>query len=113
MHHGRPSPKKMLTEFDPVTLPTAESAYSEVCAAMTDAKVSGIDVPMATKVIAVIAGFIPATHPRTVATLPTIAVINPVHARAITKAGYPPHILTGGIVEKMIFHGIRPKWSKA
>jgi len=103
----------MLTEFDPVTFPTAESAYSEVYAAMTDAKVSGIDVPIATKVIAVIAGLSPATHPRTVATLPTTAVINPVHARAITKAGYPPHILTGGMVEKRIFQGMRPKWSKA
>jgi len=80
---------------------------------MTDAKVSGIDVPIATKVIEVIAGLSPATHPRTVATLPTIAVINPVHARAIQKAGYPPHIFTGGIVENRSFHGIRPKWNKA
>ena len=29
MTHGCPSPKKILTEFEPVTLPTAESAYSE------------------------------------------------------------------------------------
>jgi len=25
--HGRPRPKKTLTELDPVTFPTAESAY--------------------------------------------------------------------------------------
>jgi len=28
--HGSPRPKKTLTQLDPVTLPTAESAYSEV-----------------------------------------------------------------------------------
>lgn len=28
--HGRPSPRKTFTEFEPVTFPTAESAYYEV-----------------------------------------------------------------------------------
>jgi hypothetical protein len=52
--HGSPRPKKTFTEFDPVTLPTAESAYSEDLAAVILANVSGTEVPIATIVIAVI-----------------------------------------------------------
>jgi len=40
--------------LDPVTFPTAASAYLDVLAAVTLAKVSGREVPMATNVIAVI-----------------------------------------------------------
>ena len=64
MTHGRPRPKKIFTEFEPVTLPTAESAYSEPWAAVTEAKVSGTEVPKATRVMAVIAGGILSTHPK-------------------------------------------------
>lgn len=54
--HGRPRPRNTLTEFDPVTFPTAASAYLSYCAATLLANVSGRDVPRATNVIAVIAG---------------------------------------------------------
>jgi len=40
--------------LDPVTFPTAASAYSDDLAAVTLANVSGREVPIATKVIAVI-----------------------------------------------------------
>ena len=52
--HGRPRPKNTFTELDPVTLPTAESAYLDVLAAVILANVSGSEVPIATIVIAVI-----------------------------------------------------------
>jgi len=42
--------------LEPVTLPTAASAYSHDLAAVMLAKVSGREVPMATMVIAVICG---------------------------------------------------------
>lgn len=57
--HGSPSPRKTLTELDPVTLPTAESAYSLDYAAVILAKVSGSEVPRATRVIAVTESGIP------------------------------------------------------
>lgn len=77
MTHGSPSPKKTLTQFDPVTLLIAASAYSEVWAAVLEAKVSGREVPRATKVIAVTDGLSPITHPKMVATSPTNKVIRP------------------------------------
>jgi hypothetical protein len=52
--------------------------------------VSGMDVPMATKVIAVTPGFIIITHPIKLATWATIRVHRPMKTRAITKAGKPP-----------------------
>lgn len=54
MTHGSPSPKNTFTEFEPVTFPTAESAYFDVRAAVMLAKVSGREVPIATIVMAVI-----------------------------------------------------------
>jgi len=67
-----------LTEFEPVTLPIAESAYSEVLAAVIDANVSGSEVPKATIVIAVMDSFKPISHPRRIAMSPTIAVTRPI-----------------------------------
>lgn len=52
MSHGSPSPKKTLTELDPVTLPMALSACFSPTAAAFEAKVSGREVPRATKVMA-------------------------------------------------------------
>lgn len=75
--HGSPSPKKTLTEFDPVTLPIAESAYGEFLAAVIDARVSGREVPKATKVIAVTDSLIPSTQPRIVAISPITKVTIP------------------------------------
>ena len=51
--HGNPRPKKTLTELEPVMFPIAASANSDVLAAVILAKVSGRDVPNATKVMAV------------------------------------------------------------
>jgi hypothetical protein len=42
----------------------AESAESDYLAAVILAKVSGRDVPRATRVIAVISSLIPSTHPK-------------------------------------------------
>lgn len=53
MTQGRPHPKNTLTAFDPVMLPTAESAFSDYLAAVILANVSGKEVPNATKVMAV------------------------------------------------------------
>ena len=63
MIHGRPSPKKTLTQFDPVTFPIQESAYSDCWAAAILAKVSGSDVPRATIVMAVTESGIPSLQP--------------------------------------------------
>ena len=92
-----------------MTLPTAESAYSDPCAAVTEAKVSGTEVPRATSVMAVIAGGIESTQPKSSATSPTMAVIAPTKPSAIKNAGKPPPVLTGGMIEKNIFHVIKRK----
>lgn len=76
--HGSPRPRNTLTQLDPVTLPTAASAYSDVWAAVLLAKVSGREVPRATKVIAVTDGLSPITHPKMVATSPTNIVTRPI-----------------------------------
>lgn len=111
--HGRPRPKNTFTELDPVTFPTAESAYYEDCAATLLAKVSGSEVPIATKVIAVTDCSSPATHPKTVATSPTIAVTKPINARAIMNAGNPDPIFGGGTRANRTFHPIVAKCIKA
>jgi hypothetical protein len=87
--HGSPRPRKTLTELDPVTFPIASSAVSEFLAAVIDAKVSGKEVPRATKVMAVIDYLRPMTHPKTVAISPTTAVTIPIIARAIKKQPFP------------------------
>jgi len=46
--HGSPSPRKTLTELDPVTFPMALSALSSAEIASIEANVSGRDVPRAT-----------------------------------------------------------------
>jgi hypothetical protein len=103
MTHGRPSPKKILTEFEPVTFPTAESAYWDDLAAVTLANVSGSEVPIATRVIAVICGSIPKTQPINSATSPTTPVMIPMKVSAIKNAGFPPPHLMGGTQEKRSF----------
>lgn len=79
-----------MTELDPVILPIASSAYFSPAAADIDAKVSGREVPRATKVMAVTEGLIPSTHPNTVAKFSTIAVVIPMKAKDRTKQGKPP-----------------------
>lgn len=107
--HGRPRPTKTFTEFEPVTLPIAESAVSEVLAAVILAKVSGSDVPTATSVIAVTASARPSVHPSTVATSATTAVMVPIKARATRKAGMPPQVSTGGMNAKSTFQPMQAK----
>jgi len=101
--HGSPRPKNTLTELEPVTLPTAASAYSLDLAAVMLAKVSGREVPMATMVIAVICGYRPTTHPIASATSPTTPVIIPINDSAMMKAGFPPPHLIGGTIAKKSF----------
>ena len=90
MTHGSPRPRNTFTELDPVTLPIAESAYSEPKAAVLLAKVSGRDVPRATIVMALTAAGIPRTHPNRLANYSTTPVIIPMRPRATTNAGHPP-----------------------
>lgn len=52
MSHGNPRPRNTLTELLPVTFPMALSAYFSCTAAVLEAKVSGREVPRATKVMA-------------------------------------------------------------
>ena len=73
-----------------MTFPMAESAESDVLAAVLDAKVSGSEVPKATIVTPVTAGFRLITQPNTVATSPTMVVTIPIKAREMPKAGQPP-----------------------
>lgn len=109
MTHGRPSPKKTFTQLEPVTLPTAESAYSEVLAAVILAKVSGREVPMATRVMAVTAPLRLMTQPKMVATSATMAVMIPMKQRAIMKAGTPPPKCGGGTKAKTHFQPMHMK----
>ena len=90
MTQGSPKPKNTLTELDPVTFPMAESAVGDDQAAILLASVSGSEVPMATSVMPATEGFKFSTHPRTVATSPTIVVMTPMRARATPKAAQPP-----------------------
>lgn len=87
--HGIPIPRNTFTEFEPVTFPIASSAVSAFLAAVMDAKVSGKEVPRATKVIAVIEALRPTTHPKTVAISPTTAVTTPIMNKATTKHPLP------------------------
>ena len=109
INQGRPRPTKTLTELEPVTLPMAVSAFSDCLAAVILAKVSGRDVPMATKVMAVTAGWRPTVQPRTVATSATIAVMDPIKVRAMMNAGRPPPHSTGGMKAKRTFQPIIAK----
>ena len=106
MIQGIPIPRKTLTEFDPVTFPMAESAYYELLAACILAKVSGRDVPMATRVIPVTAGLRLMTQPKTVATSPTRVVIIPMIARATRNEAHPPQIWRGGTTAPTTFQNM-------
>ena len=52
INHGKPRPRKTLTELLPVTFPIALSACFSWMAAAFEANVSGNEVPNATNVIA-------------------------------------------------------------
>ena len=109
MTHGRPIPRNTFTEFDPVMLPTAESAVLDSLAAVILANVSGREVPMATNVIAVTPGLMPMTQPITFAISPTTAVRMPIKQIDATKHGSPPQMCGGGQHAKRTFQPIEKK----
>lgn len=110
MSQGRPIPRNTLTALDPVTFPTAASAYLELTAAALLANVSGREVPSATKVMAVTEILRPTAHPSRVAISPTKKVTTPIKLRATMKAAQPPQMWRGGISAKMTLHGTASKW---
>ena len=91
-----------MTLLLPVTLPMALSAVLSAVAAAFDAKVSGNEVPKATKVMAVTLSLRPTRHPKMPARSPTMAVKRPIIPRETKKQGQPPPIPAGGIKAKMI-----------
>ncbi len=90
MTHGRPRPRKTFTELLPFTFPTELSAVFSITAAVLLAKVSGILVPKATNVMAVMASGSPIRQPKMEARSPMMAVRNPMVAREIINVGQPP-----------------------
>lgn len=98
-----------MTEFEPLILPTAESACSEFLAAVLEANVSGSDVPKATNVIAVTGCLIPRTHPNKFANSPTTAVTIPMKMSETPNAHIPPQYRLGGIMAKNTFQPIEKK----
>lgn len=98
--HGSPRPRKTLTEFDPFTLPMALSAYFSLMAAEREANMSGMDVPKATSVMAVIVSDMPRTQPKIEARSAMIAVRTPRLNNANKKVNQPPNMPVGGIKAK-------------
>lgn len=96
MDHGSPKPRNTFTELLPVTFPTDASAWRSFTAAALLAKVSGNDVPNATKVMAVIESGSPRVHPKMDAISPTTIVRRPMNINATTKASQPPAMEVGG-----------------
>ena len=91
-----------MTLLLPVTLPMALSAVLSDVAAALDAKVSGSEMPKATKVMAVTLSLRPTRHPKMPARSPTMTVKSPIIPRETKKQGHPPPIPAGGINAKMI-----------
>jgi len=102
-----------LTEFEPVMFPTAESAYLEPRAAVTEAKVSGREVPRATRVIAVTELGMPKTQPSKLANSWTTTVIRAMKISEPAKAAQPLHIEGGGTQAKSSFQPIDKKCMRA
>ena len=90
MSHGIPIPRKTFTLLDPVTLPMDASALSSASAAALEAKVSGRDVPNATRVMAVTESLRPMTQPNIDARSPIMAVTAPMKMSATLKHTHPP-----------------------
>mmetsp|Transcript_84905 Transcript_84905/g.259240 ORF Transcript_84905/g.259240 Transcript_84905/m.259240 type:complete len:213 (-) Transcript_84905:1954-2592(-) len=111
MVHGSPRPRKTLTELLPVTLPTDASASGSWTAACFEAKVSGKDVPRATKVMAVISFSMNGmTQPNRLAMSPMMTVTPPIMIKDTTKHSQPPHKSVGGQHAKTIFQGKLMAW---
>merc|ERR1719428_981204 len=106
MTQGRPNPRKTLTELLPVTLPIEASAYGSPMAAALEAKVSGREVPRATKVMAVIESSIPKEQPRSPARSPIMTVTPAIPHRETKKQSQPPQKSVGGINANRTFQKI-------
>jgi len=91
-----------LTELLPFTLPTELSAVFSLMAAALLANVSGILVPKATSVMAVMASPKPIKQPNVPAKSLIIVVRTPITAKDIRKVGQPPRYFEGGIKAKII-----------
>lgn len=111
--HGRPNPKNTFMLLDPVMFPIAASAFVLCWAACLLAKVSGRDVPIATKIMAVAASLSPITHPNNLAISITTAVINPMKIKLNKKPAHPLSSLGGGTIAKSTFHPIVQKCKNA
>ena len=109
---GSPSPKNTLTLLLPVTFPIAASAVLSYTAAILEAKVSGTEVPRATKVRPVTASFSPMQHPNIKAKSATTAVSSPMNIKETTKATLPLSQLGGGITARNTFQWTIKKWKK-
>merc|ERR1712228_175129 len=94
---GRPSPRKTLTELDPVTFVIAASASGEKTTANLEANVSGSDVPRATRVKATAKSGSPTMQPHIEASSPTIIVANPIAISATQNVAQPAQISVGGM----------------
>ena len=91
-----------MTELLPLMFPMELSAVFSPTAACLLAKVSGILVPKATRVMAVILSFKSTRHPNKVARSPIMAVMKPITAKDRIKAGHPPRYFGGGTNAKRI-----------
>jgi hypothetical protein len=99
--HGSPRPRNTFTELLPLTFPTELSAVFSIRAAVLLANVSGILVPNATKVIAVILSSRPIKHPNVPAKSLMIVVRSPITPRDNKKHGQPPKYFAGGTNAKI------------
>jgi len=94
--HGKPRPRKTFTLLLPVTLPMEASAFESPLAAAIEAKVSGSEVPRATKVMAVMEGGHSITQPKKAARSPIKAVTPQMKMSATMKHTQPPAKSVGG-----------------
>mmetsp|Transcript_73284 Transcript_73284/g.169995 ORF Transcript_73284/g.169995 Transcript_73284/m.169995 type:complete len:238 (+) Transcript_73284:606-1319(+) len=95
--HGKPIPRKTLTELLPVTFTIEASAHSSCTAAVLDAKRSGTDVPSATKVMAVISSSMSAAQPKSSARSPMMRVSQAMCPSEQKKQTQPPAKAGGGV----------------
>mmetsp|Transcript_16130 Transcript_16130/g.44613 ORF Transcript_16130/g.44613 Transcript_16130/m.44613 type:complete len:225 (+) Transcript_16130:453-1127(+) len=111
MDQGTPRPKKTFTELLPVTLTMEASAVGSSLAAEIDAKRSGIEVPMATKVMAVMISGTESTQPKSSARSETQAVRKAMPIREPKKQAQPPAKTVGGTRAKKTFQGRETMWT--
>ena len=97
MSQGMPRPRNTFTELLPVTFPMALSAYFSLTAAVLLAKVSGSEVPRATKVMATTSSLRPTRQPKVPARSLTRMTMIPIMAKETAKQSQPPSMLGGGI----------------